>query len=190
MLFTETRIRGVFVIEAERRADERGFFARTWCQQEFAERGLNPRIAQCGTSFNPQQGTLRGLHYQAAPHAEAKLVRCTRGAAYDVVVDLRADSPTPHAWFGAELTAENRRMIYLPEGCAHGFLTLADDTEVFYQMSQAYHPGSSRGVRWDDPGLGIRWPHGVRVISERDRRLPLLSESAAWAPMTLTDSRG
>jgi dTDP-4-dehydrorhamnose 3,5-epimerase len=178
------------VIEPERRADERGFFARTWCQQEFSARGLNPRVVQCGTSFNSRQGTLRGLHFQIAPREEAKLVRCTHGAVYDVAVDLRTDSPTFHEWFAAELTAENGRMMYLPEGCAHGFLTLADDTEVFYQMSQAYHPESSRGVRWDDPALAIRWPRDVQVISERDRRLPLISASRAAAPLAITDSRG
>ena len=177
MLFTEARIRGVFVVEPERHDDQRGFFARTWCEHEFAARGLNPRIAQCGTSFNHEKATLRGMHYQAAPHAEEKLVRCTRGAIYDVVVDLRAGSATLHQWFGLELTADNHRMIYIPEGCAHGFLTLADDTEVFYQLSEAYHPESSRGVRWDDPAFGIRWPRsGVSVISQRDREFPLMSE--------------
>jgi dTDP-4-dehydrorhamnose 3,5-epimerase len=170
--FIETRISGVFVIEPERLADERGFFARTWCQQEFAAHGLDPRVVQCGASFNPRQGTLRGLHYQAAPHEETKLVRCTRGAIFDVVADLRDGSPTRQLWFATELTADNHRMMVIPPGCAHGFLTLIQDSEVFYQMSVDHHADSSRGVRWDDPALAIRWPAEVRVISERDRQLP------------------
>ena len=179
MLFTETHIRGVFLIELERQVDERGFFSRAWCQQEFVAHGLNPHIAQCNTSFNPRKGTLRGLHYQAAPHAEDKLVRCIRGAIYDVVVDLRTDSPTLHQWFGAELTADNRHMLYLPVGCAHGYLTQTDDAEIFYQVSRAYHPDSSRGVRWNDPAFAIGWPHCDEIIlSERDRELPLLSETS------------
>lgn len=180
MLFCETPIRGVYVIDPQPHLDERGSFARTWCRQEFADRGLNAEVAQCATSFNHQAGTLRGLHYQAAPHAEAKLVRCTQGAVYDVVVDLRPGSPTLHGHFAVELTSENRRMVYVPPGCAHGFLTLADNTEVFYQMSQAHHSASSRGVRWDDPTLGIRWPQvGVHVVSDRDAALPLVSEARA-----------
>ncbi len=182
MLFTETRIAGVWILEPERRVDERGFFARTWCQQEFATHGLNPRIEQCGTSFNPRAGTLRGLHYQAAPHQEAKLVRCTRGAIYDVVVDLRDDSSTRQHWLAEELSDDNHRMLYVPEGCAHGFLTLAPNSEVFYQMSMAHHPESSRGVRWDDPTLAIRWPAAVQVISERDRQLPCCPSHAAQEP--------
>ncbi len=179
MIFTETPIAGVFLLDVEPRADHRGFFARTWCHQEFVNRELCAQIVQCGTSFNPAIGTLRGLHYQAAPYAEAKLVRCTQGAIYDVAVDLRPRSPTLHQWFAAELTAANHRMIYIPEGCAHGFLTLSENTEVFYQMSQAHRPDAARGVRWDDPTLGIRWPAGgAQVISDRDRTLPLVTE--AW----------
>ena len=182
MLFTETHIRGVFLIEPERQIDERGFFARTFCEHEFISQGLNPKITQCGTSFNSAQGTLRGMHYQVAPHAEEKLIRCPRGAIYDVVVDLRPDSSSLHQWFGVELTADHHRMLYIPAGCAHGFLTLADQTEVSYQMSEAYHPESARGVRWDDPAFDIRWPRrGVSVISARDREFPLLSERPSTA---------
>ena len=174
MRYRETRIPGVHLVEPERLEDERGFFARTWCAEEFAGRGLNANIAQCGTSYNRQAGTLRGLHYQTAPHAEEKLVRCTRGAIFDVAVDLRPESPTLHEWLGVELSADNRRQLYVPAGCAHGFLTLADDTEVFYQLSASHHPESARGARWNDPLLNIRWPSEVRVISQPDRDWPLL----------------
>jgi dTDP-4-dehydrorhamnose 3,5-epimerase len=181
MLFTESPIRGVFLIDPEPRADERGFFARTWCQREFDQHGLNVHVAQCGVSFNAQAGTLRGLHYQAAPHEEEKLVRCTQGAIYDVAVDLREGSPTQHEWFAAELNAVNHRMLYIPAGCAHGFLTLVDNSEVFYQISQELCLDSSRGARWDDPAFGINWPSPVRIISERDRTLPLVSKAALLA---------
>jgi dTDP-4-dehydrorhamnose 3,5-epimerase len=181
MLFKESDIRGVFVIDPEPRADERGFFARTWCQREFEDHGLPLRIVQCGVSFNASAGTLRGLHYQSAPHAEEKLVRCTQGAIYDVAVDLREGSPTQYEWFAVELTAANHRMLYIPSGCAHGFLTLADNSEVSYQISQEFHFDSSRGVRWDDPAIGIRWPRPVRVISDRDRSLQLVSQAAPVA---------
>jgi len=180
-LFTESPIQGVFVIDPEPRADERGFFARTWCQREFDEHGLNVRVAQCGVSFNDRAGTLRGLHYQAAPHEEEKLVRCTQGAIYDVAVDLRDGSPTQYEWFAAELSATNHRMLYVPAGCAHGFLTLADNSEVFYQISQELCLDSSRGARWDDPAFAITWPSPVRVISDRDRTLPLVGEAIAQA---------
>jgi len=172
MIFRETKLRGAYVIEPELIEDERGFFARTWSQEEFAARRLNPGIVQCNSSFNKQRGTLRGMHYQIPPHEEAKLVRCTSGAIYDVIVDLRPDSPTWAQWFGVELTAQNCRMVYVPEGFAHGYQTLADDTEVFYQVSAYYHPESARGVRWDDPTLGIDWPLRISVISERDRSHP------------------
>jgi dTDP-4-dehydrorhamnose 3,5-epimerase len=172
MIFTETLIAGAYVIEVERIEDNRGFFARTWCQREFERNGLSPRLVQCSVSFNNRKGTLRGMHYQAAPHAEAKLVRCTAGAIYDVIVDLRPDSRTLCQWFGVELTAESRRALYIPEGLAHGFLTLADETEVFYQMSEFYAPDSARGVRWDDPAFNIRWPAPVAVISPRDAAYP------------------
>jgi dTDP-4-dehydrorhamnose 3,5-epimerase len=172
MIFRATGIDGAWVIEAEQLGDERGFFARTWDADEFAERGLNPRLAQCSISYNRARGTLRGLHYQAAPFEEAKLVRCTAGAIFDVVVDLRPESSSFKGWFGEELSAENRRALYVPEGCAHGFLTLADDSEVHYQISQFYAPESARGVRWDDPAFGITWPGEVVVINDRDRTYP------------------
>lgn len=172
MIFTETSVGGAYLIEPERMEDERGFFARTWCRREFREAGLNPELVQCSISFSPRRGTLRGLHYQAAPHEEVKLIRCTMGSIYDVVLDLRSDSASSLTHFGTVLSAENRRMLYLPEGCAHGFLTLEDDTEVFYQVSEVYVPEAARGVRWDDPAFGIEWPGEVRAVSERDRRYP------------------
>jgi dTDP-4-dehydrorhamnose 3,5-epimerase len=172
VIFCETRLKGVFEIDVEQMADARGFFARCWCRKEFESNGLNPGLVQCSISFNSLKGTLRGLHYQAAPYAEAKLVRCTSGALYDVVVDLRPQSPTFKQWIGVLLTPANRHMVYVPEGCAHGFLTLADETEVLYQMSEFYNPDSARGVRWDDPAFGIAWPRTVEVISERDRSYP------------------
>jgi len=172
MTFHETSIPGVFEIRLEPLADERGFFARTWCRKEFEVRGLSPGLVQCSISFNKKKGTLRGLHLQAPPFQECKLVRCTQGAIHDVVVDLRPQSPTFKGWVAAVLTAGNRHMMYVPEGCAHGFLTLADDTEVFYQMSEVYDAGSARGVRWDDPAFRIDWPAPVQVISGRDRTYP------------------
>ena len=168
MLFHPTKLGDAYVIEIERHVDERGFFARAWCQQEFEARGLNPRLAQCNISYNSRRGTLRGMHYQLAPHAEAKLVRCTRGAIYDVIVDLRPASPTYLQHVGEALTSDDRRMLYVPGGFAHGFLTLADDTEVFYQMSEFYAPDAGRGARWDDPAFAISWPIPVSVISPRD----------------------
>ncbi len=172
MIFQPTRLAGAYVIEIERLEDERGFFARAWCQREFAEHGLNPQLAQCNISYNRHRGTLRGMHFQAAPYEEAKLVRCTQGAIYDVIVDLRRDSPTYLGHFGVTLTPAARNMLYVPEGFAHGFLTLADDTEVFYQMSEFYAPGAARGFRWDDPAVGIAWPGAIQVISERDAAYP------------------
>jgi dTDP-4-dehydrorhamnose 3,5-epimerase len=172
MIFHEVKLPGVFEIRLDLHSDERGFFARSWCQREFAEHGLNPQLRQCNVSFNRRKGTLRGVHYQAAPFAEAKLVRCTRGAIYDVVVDLRQQSPTFKGWLGLVLTAKDRDMLYIPEGCGHGFLTLEDETEVFYQMSEVYHPEAARGVRWNDPAFQIAWPEAVEVISERDRTYP------------------
>jgi dTDP-4-dehydrorhamnose 3,5-epimerase len=172
MRFTETKVAGAFLIEPEPIADERGFFARTWCREEFAAHGLNPELAQANISFNHRKGTLRGLHYQEAPHAEAKLVRSVRGAIWDLALDLRPGSPTHLAWFGAELSDANRAMLYVPEGCAHGFLTLTDDAEVAYQMSAPYAPQAARGVRFDDPAFGISWPGEVVVINERDRTYP------------------
>ena len=168
MRFTETRLKGAFIIEPERLEDERGFFARTFCQKEFEAHGLNPRMVQCNISYNKHKGTLRGMHYQAAPMAEAKLVRCTRGAIYDVIIDLRPESPTYCQWLAEELNAENSKMIYIPEGFAHGFQTLENDTEVFYQMSEFYSPEHARGLRWDDPAFGIEWPLTGKIISESD----------------------
>jgi len=172
MTFHQTKLQGVFEIYLDPRPDERGFFARTWCQTEFENRGLNSVVVQCNVSFNTRKGTLRGIHYQAAPFAETKIVRCTRGAVYDVVVDLRPHSPTFKQWTSLVLTDVNRNMIYVPDGCAHGFLTLKDETEVFYQMSEIYKAESARGVRWDDPAFRIVWPAKVEVISERDRTYP------------------
>jgi dTDP-4-dehydrorhamnose 3,5-epimerase len=172
MIFVKTRLSGVFEICLEPKTDERGFFARSWCQKEFEDAGLNPKLVQCNVSFNTLKGTLRGMHYQEAPNQEAKLVRCTRGALFDVAVDLRPDSPTFKQWAAATLTAENRHMFYIPEGFAHGFLTLEDDTEIFYQMSEFYVPNVGQGVRWDDPAFSIVWPGEVRSISERDRTYP------------------
>jgi dTDP-4-dehydrorhamnose 3,5-epimerase len=177
MLFTETNLKGAFLIALERREDDRGYFARSFCQEEFAARGLDTRVAQCNVSFNRQKGTLRGMHYQAAPHAEAKLVRCTRGAIYDVILDLRRDSPTFKQHFAAELSVSNAAMLYVPEGFAHGFQTLVEDTEVFYQMSHSYNSESARGVRWDDPAFGISWPaEAHRIVIDRDRNYPLFEE--------------
>jgi dTDP-4-dehydrorhamnose 3,5-epimerase len=162
----------VFKVHLEPKVDERGFFARSWCQNEFENAGLDPCLAQCSISYNVRRGTLRGMHYQSAPYAESKLVRCTMGAIYDIALDLRADSPTFREWIGMTLTADNRDMIYIPKGCAHGFLTLEDKSEVFYQISEFYHPETAHGVRWDDPAFNIRWPEAVEVISDRDRTLP------------------
>jgi dTDP-4-dehydrorhamnose 3,5-epimerase len=172
LIFTETKLAGAFVIEMERRADDRGFFARTFCRQEFEAHGLKPEVVQCNVSFNKRKGTLRGMHYQAAPFAEAKLVRCTSGSIYDVIIDLRPSSATFKKYFGVGLSAENQRMLYIPEGFAHGFQTLQDDTEVFYQMAQRYSAEQARGVRWNDPAFGIEWPEGERIIIERDKNYP------------------
>jgi dTDP-4-dehydrorhamnose 3,5-epimerase len=174
MIFREAKLRGAYVVEPELIEDDRGFFGRTWSAEEFSEHGLNPNIAQCNTSLNRRKGTLRGMHYQIPPHEEAKLVRCTAGAIYDVIVDLRPGSPTWAQWIAVELTSQNRLMVYVPEGFAHGFQTLADNSEVCYQMSATYSPESARGVRWDDPAFGIEWPLSVSVISERDRTHPFL----------------
>ncbi len=175
MIFTETPLKDAYIIELERIEDERGFFARSWCVREFEEHGLNPNMVQCNVSFNKKKGTLRGMHYQAAPHEEAKLVRCTRGALYDVIIDLRPDSPTFKKWFGVELTAKNRKMFYIPEGFAHGFQALEDETEIFYQMSEFYHPENARGVRYDDPAFGIEWRLGDMLVSNSDRSFAMTS---------------
>lgn len=172
MTFLETKLPRVVELQLEPKTDERGFFARSWCQREFEEHGLNPKIVQCSVSFNERRGTLRGIHYQADPHPEAKVVRCTRGAIYDVVVDLRPNSPTFKQWIGMVLSAVNRSMLYVPEGCGHGFLTLESETEVSYQMSEFYHQELARGVRWNDPAFQILWPEKVEVISNRDSAYP------------------
>ena len=173
MKFTETQLKGAYIIEPELIRDERGFFGRSWCQKEFTERGLNPNLVQCNISFNHKKGTLRGMHYQAKPYEEAKLVRCTMGAIYDVIIDIRPESPTFKQWVAVELTAENRRMLYIPEWIAHGFQTLVDNTEVFYQMSEFYHSESATGLRWDDPIFGIVWPQTSQIIiSEKDKSYP------------------
>jgi dTDP-4-dehydrorhamnose 3,5-epimerase len=177
VIFVETLLKGAYRIEPELKEDERGFFTRTFCQREFAERGLNPNIAQCSVSYNRHAGTLRGLHYQLPPYAEAKLVRCTAGAVIDVIVDLRAGSPTFMQWTAVELSAANRAMLYVPEGFAHGFQTLVDHTEVLYQISEFYEPASARGIRWDDPVLNIPWPNAERIISPRDLAFPLAVEA-------------
>lgn len=172
MRFSPTPIPGAVVVEPEPRADERGFFARTFCVEEFRAHNLNPRLVQCSVSFNRRRGTLRGMHWQAAPREEAKLVRCSHGAIFDVIVDLRPDSPSFRRWFSVELSAANRLMLHVPEGVAHGFLTLADDTEVFYQMSEHYAPECARGARWNDPAFGIVWPDGDKIIHPRDAAYP------------------
>jgi dTDP-4-dehydrorhamnose 3,5-epimerase len=172
MKFHPTKLAGVFEIHIEPMRDERGFFARTWCRSEFEEHGLESTLVQCNISFNPRKGTLRGMHYQAAPFAETKLVRCTQGAICDVVLDLRPQSPTFKGWIAVTLTAKNRNMVYVPKGCAHGFLTMQDETEVFYEMSEVYHAESARGVRWNDPSFGIAWPEKMEVISDRDLNYP------------------
>ena len=156
--FRETKLKGAFVIEPEEFKDDRGFLKRSFSQQEFAEHGLNPNVAECNISFSKNRYTIRGMHFQRPPFAQAKLVRCTKGAVYDVIIDLRPDSPTFKQWIGETLTEENRLMLYVPEGFAHGFQTLEDDSEVFYQMSQVYTPNSEGGVRWNDPAFGIEWP--------------------------------
>lgn len=172
MIFSETPLSGAYCIEIEKHVDERGFFARGWCQQEFEAHGLVSRVVQANISYNHKLGTLRGLHYQAAPQAETKLVRCTRGAIWDVIVDLRPGSPTRGQWHGETLTADNYRMLYVPEEFAHGYITLRDDVEVAYQVSQIYTPGAERGIRWDDPAFRIAWPVQPRVISAKDARWP------------------
>jgi dTDP-4-dehydrorhamnose 3,5-epimerase len=177
MIFRETPLAGAWVLEPERIADERGFFARTYCRRDFEERGLDPAIAQCSVSFNHRRGTLRGLHFQAAPHEEVKLVRVTRGAVWDVIVDLRPGSRTYAKHFSIVLSAESRNELYLPKGMAHGFQTLEDGTEVFYQISELYAPESARGYRWDDPSFAIPWPEPVTVMSDKDRNLPFFEET-------------
>ena len=182
MIFRETAIPGAFLLTPEPHADERGSFARTFCAREFEAHGLEPRVVQCNVSVNRRRGTLRGLHGQRAPHAEAKLVRCVRGRIFDVILDLRPGSPAHLEHLGVELSAAEGPMLFVPEGVYHGFLTLEDDTEVFYQMSQFHEPEAAVGVRWNDPAFGIAWPETVRVISERDASYPDFRPSAARPP--------
>jgi len=177
MQFKQTNLSGAYLIELERHSDERGFFARTFCQKELSALSLETAVAQCSTSFNSRRGTLRGMHFQAAPYEEVKLVRCTRGSIFDVIIDLRPDSPTVGQHFAATLSPDNGKQLYIPRGFAHGFLTLEDNTEVFYQISNAYAPQAGRGVRWNDPAFSIPWPAEVLVISERDRAYPNFSMS-------------
>lgn len=172
MHFEKTELSGAYIVELECKVDERGFFARTFCEREFAERGLTTRFPQCNLSHNRLSGTLRGMHYQAAPHGEAKLVRCVAGAVYDVIVDLRPSSATHMKWVGVELSAENARALFIPQGFAHGFLTLADETQVFYHMGEFYYPGGARGIRWNDPSFEIRWPRPPVAIADRDANYP------------------
>jgi dTDP-4-dehydrorhamnose 3,5-epimerase len=179
MKFTETCLQDAWLIDLERHGDDRGFFARSFCEAEFGEHGLATSYPQCNISFNRSRGTLRGMHWQVAPHQEAKLVRCTAGAIWDVIADLRPESPSHLKWVGAELSAENRRALYVPVGFAHGFISLADSSEVFYQMSDSYAPGASRGFRYDDPTIAIDWPAEPQVISEADAGLPSL-DPESW----------
>jgi dTDP-4-dehydrorhamnose 3,5-epimerase len=174
MIYTETPLAGAYVVELERLRDERGFFARSYCADEFAARGLGPELRQCSVSYNARKGTLRGMHYQAAPDEEHKLVRCTAGAVFDVIIDLRSRSPTYRQWFGAELTFDNRVSLFIPPGFAHGFVSLTDHAEVYYMISVPHAPQSSRGVRWNDPAFGIAWPLLPAVMSARDRGYALL----------------
>lgn len=180
MIFRPVRLAGAWIIDLDKHEDERGFFARAWCATEFEAHGLPTRMVQANLSYNRRRGTLRGMHYQAAPHPEAKVIRCIRGALYDVLVDIRPGSPTFAQWVGAELTAENRTMLYIPEGCAHGFQTLTEDTEALYLMSAFYVPGAARGFRYDDPAFRITWPLPVSLISDKD---------SSWPPYDL-DARG
>lgn len=194
MIYRYTQISGVILIESERHNDPRGYFARTFCAEEFSDLGLKAQFAQCSTSFNAARGTLRGLHYQAEPASEAKLVRCIQGALFDVAVDIRPESPTFGQWFGAALSAANGHMLYIPEGCAHGFQTMVDDTEIFYQISVPYESELSRGIRWDDPEIGIDWPIEDATLSDRDKTQPGFAITtpsfAETVPALAASSRG
>jgi dTDP-4-dehydrorhamnose 3,5-epimerase len=175
MKFSETKLYGAFVIELEKRGDERGFFARTFCQNEFAAHGLNTQLVQANMSYSRFEGTLRGMHYQEPPYAEAKLLRCTKGRIFDVAVDMRPDSTTYRQWFGIELNDQNYKMFYIPEGFAHGYMTLCEHAELMYLVSEFYAPQAEKGFRWDDPAIGIQWPMEPAVISDKDRN---------WADLT------
>lgn len=169
MIFKETKLKGAFIIEIEKKVDNRGFFARTWCRKEFEAYDLNLQLFQANVSFSKRKGTLRGMHYQVAPYEESKLVRCTNGAIFDVIIDLRPDSPTYRQWLGMELTSENYKMLFVPKNFAHGFQTLKDNTEIIYQVSQFYSPESERGIRYNDPTFGIKWPIDAQVVSDKDK---------------------
>lgn len=175
MIYTPSRIPGAWIMDVEPVHDQRGFFATTWLPEELRERGMDPVLAQCNLAFNHKRGTLRGMHLQSDPHAQIKIVRATRGALLDVIVDLRPDSPAFKKWDAVELTADNRRMLYIPAGIAHGYLTLSDDTEAYYHASTPWAPSAERGVRWNDPAFGIEWPFTPTVISSKDEAWPLLS---------------
>jgi len=180
MVFKETKLKGAYIIEIEKKQDVRGFFARSFCEQEFQQHGISFRIAQCNVSFNRSKGTLRGMHYQSAPYEEAKLVSCTSGAIYDVIIDLMPDSTTYCKWIAVKLSANDHKMLYVPKGFAHGFQTLNDNTTVFYQMAEFYHPKSAKGIRWDDFAFQIKWPiikEGI-IISENDRNYPLFKKKS------------
>ena len=177
MIFTETKLKGAFLIDIERITDDRGFFGRSWDKEIMEQHGMNIKVVQSNISFNHSKGTLRGMHFQKHPYEETKLVRCTKGAVYDVIIDLRTDSKTYKQWIGAELTGENHRMIYVPEGFAHGYLTLEDNCEVNYLVTQFYTPGSEGGIRWNDPEFDIEWPSEVKILSEKDKNLTDFDES-------------
>jgi len=170
--FIPAQLAGAYLIELEAYHDERGYFMRTWCRRELSEQGLNADLVQCSLSHNRRRGTVRGMHYQRPPHGETKIVRCSRGAIFDIIIDLRPDSPTHQRWQGFELTAENHRMLYIPPGMAHGFITLVDDSDVAYMMSDWHEPSSAAGVRWNDPQFDVRWPIPVAVIADRDKNYP------------------
>lgn len=178
MIFTETKLKGSFVIEIEKLEDDRGFFARIWDQEKFEELGLDIKFSQFSISFNKKIGTLRGMHYQIKPHQEVKLVRCTKGRLFDVIIDLRKDSKTFMNWFGVELNSQNYKMLYIPKGFAHGFQTLKNDSEIFYQISESYDPVYSRGIRWDDPKINIKWPINQPIISKNDLNLKFLEKDS------------
>lgn len=175
MIFSPTPLRDAYLVDLEKIEDARGFFARAWCSEEFRKKGLHGDSVQINVGYSRKKGTLRGMHYQVEPHAEVKVVRCTRGAVYDVIVDLRPDSTTASRWFGTELSSENHRMLYVPKGFAHGYLTLTDDAEIYYLTSTPYAPESARGARYNDPSFEIIWPGTVTVISEQDKNWPDVS---------------
>ncbi len=172
MIFKETKLKGAFIVEVKKIEDDRGFFGRAWCKQEFEEHGLNGNIVQLNTSLTKEKGTIRGLHYQVDPYQEVKFIRCTRGRIWDVMIDLRPDSPTFMQWVGTELSADNYKMAYVPENFAHGFVSLEDNSEVYYPVTAFYTPGSERGIRWDDPAFNIDWPIGIRIVSDKDNSHP------------------